>query len=93
MLDDKRLMAVPGQVILEPQRAKISAVIEGESREPLPPSAIGTIIKVGQRCPTGMKPGLRVLFVPHGGTLLNVGDDQPERMALPADQIIGTVED
>jgi hypothetical protein len=93
MLDDNVLRALPGQVILEPQRPQISSVLIADDRGPLPPSATGTLLKVGAQCDPRFVPGVRVLFVPHGGTLLATSEGQPERMVLPADQILGTVED
>lgn len=93
MLDDNILRALPGQVILEPQRPQVSLVLTADDHDPLPPSAIGTLLKVGDRCAPQFVPGVKVLFVPHGGTLLATAESQPERMALPADQILGTVED
>lgn len=93
MLDDNQLRALPRQVILEPLRPKVSSVLDAEDRGPLPPSATGTLIKVGEECAPRFVPGIRVLFVPHGGTLLATSEGQPERMVLPADQILGTVED
>ncbi len=88
MLNDQAINPLPGQVLLEPQRTEILGVLD----ETVPPTMRGRLIKVGPDCAKFVA-GLRVLFVPHGGTLLTVPKGDPERMILPIYQIIGTIED
>jgi len=81
-----------GQVIIEPLHEKISAILHDPTIGRVKNTMRGRLISVAEGCDAELKAGLEVMFVPHGGTLLVVGDGVPERLVLPSDQIIGIVE-
>jgi hypothetical protein len=91
MFNDHNLTMLAGQVLVEPDRAKASATIFVADEDRVPPTMVGRVVKASPD--TKFTPDSKVLFVPHGGTLLNVDEGQPLRMVLPADQILGLVED
>lgn len=91
MLNDSNLTLLSGQVLLEPEHPKASELFFVANADHVPATMMGRIVKTA--LDTKFMPGTRIVFVPHGGTLLKVGEGQPERMVLPADQILGTVED
>jgi hypothetical protein len=91
MFNDGNLTLLAGHVLLEPRRPKVSELLFVPDDDRVPPTMVGRVVKASPD--TKMVPGSNVLFVPHGGTLLNVAEGQPDRMVLASDQILGLVED
>jgi hypothetical protein len=91
MFNDRNLTLLAGTVLVEPDRPKASDVLFVPDQDLVPPTMVGRVVKASTD--TQFVPGTKVLFVPHGGTLLNVAVGDPDRMLVPADQILGNVED
>lgn len=73
-------------VMLEPVHERISATLVDPNLGRVKPNMYGKIIKVGKGC-NEVVPGMEVVFVPHGGTLLDVPEGHAERMVVPVSQV------